>query len=188
MIMNTDQISAPDDIRIESVSVDDGVAMHALAAETKVLDVNSRYAYLLWCRDFAKTTVVARRADPDLGEDQVVGFITGYLRPDELSTLLVWQVAVSEEARGQGLAGRMLDGLWDQVATEHPMDHMETTVTPDNEASIAMFTAFAKRHDADIVRSDLFDADLLSDDGEVHEPENKYRIGPIASSPMRSSQ
>jgi L-2,4-diaminobutyric acid acetyltransferase len=186
--MSTDQISAPEDIRIESAIIEDGVAMHALAAETKVLDVNSRYAYLLWCRDFAKTTVVARRTNPESGEDEVVGFITGYLRPEEPSTLLVWQVAVSEEARGQGLAGRMLDGLWDQVASEIPIDHMETTVTPDNDASIAMFTAFAKRHDTDIVRSDLFDEDLLSDDGEVHEPEHKYRIGPITSSPTRSAQ
>ena len=62
---------------------------------------------------------------------------------------------------------------------------METTVTPDNDASIAMFTAFAKRHDTDMTRTDLFDADLLSADGEDHEPEQKYRIGPIT--PVRSN-
>ncbi|HEY1972409.1 MAG TPA: diaminobutyrate acetyltransferase [Pseudonocardia sp.] len=183
--MKTYGIDAPPQISIEQAVIEDGVAMHLLAAETEVLDVNSRYAYLLWCRDFASTSVVARRAGDEADDSVVVGFVTGYRRPEEPNTLLVWQVAVAEEARGQGLAGRMLDSLWDQVAEWAPIDHMETTVTPDNDASIAMFTAFAKRHDTDMARTDLFDADLLSADGEDHEPEQKYRIGPIT--PARSN-
>jgi L-2,4-diaminobutyric acid acetyltransferase len=89
-------------IQIDRPTIDDGVGCWRLASESKVLDVNSKYAYLLWCRDFAETSTVAR-----LG-NQVLGFITGYRRPDEPRTLLVWQVAVHDSARGQGLAGRLL--------------------------------------------------------------------------------
>ena len=152
--------------------IGDGVWMHRLVAESKVLDVNSRYAYLLWCRDFSATSVVARRSD------KVVGLVTGYRRPDEPGTLLVWQVAVSESVRGQGVAGRMLDELFDAVAAQALTDHLETTITPDNEASIALFSAFAKRRGAQVRTVTLFDSALL---GDGHEPEQCYRIGPITA-------
>src|SRR5690606_40282301 len=74
-----------EDITITRPQVSDGVACWRLAEATGVLDVNSRYAYLLWCRDFAATSVVARR------DDDVVGFVTGFRRPDEPSTLVVWR-------------------------------------------------------------------------------------------------
>ncbi|MBB6373090.1 L-2,4-diaminobutyric acid acetyltransferase [Pseudonocardia eucalypti] len=163
--------AADQKIRIEKPTVADGVECWRLADESKVLDVNSKYAYLLWCRDFAETSVVARRA-----EDQaVVGFVTGFRRPDSPNVLLVWQVAVDPSARGEGLAVRMLDTLFHQVAD---VDRMETTITPDNKASIALFTAFAERNGAPIERSELFGPDLL---GADHQPEHLYRIGPIGS-------
>lgn len=165
----------PDDpadqvLTVGTPSVEDGGALWRLAVDSQVLDVNSRYAYLVWCRDFAATSVVARL------DDQVVGFITGYRRPDAPDVLMVWQVAVGAAARGRGVAGRMLDTLWAQVPGTA---FMETTVSPDNEASIAMFTAFARRNATQIHRSDLFAAELL---GDGHEPENLYRIGPIPNS------
>jgi L-2,4-diaminobutyric acid acetyltransferase len=145
----------------------DGGALHGLAAATGVLDVNSRYSYLLWCRDFAATSVVARL------DGEPAGFVTGYRRPDAPDVLFVWQVAVGEAARGRGVAGSMLDTLFAQVPG---VRFMETTVTPDNDASIAMFTAFARRNGTEMVRSELFAGAEL---GEGHEPENLYRIGPI---------
>lgn len=154
-------------VSIERPEINDGVALWELAAATKVLDVNSRYAYLLWCRDFAETSVVARM------EGRVVGFVTGYRRQDEPGTLLVWQVAVDASARGLGVAGRMLDTLFDAVPG---VDHMETTITPDNEGSVALFTGFARRRDAEVSRSELFGTELLGGD---HEPEVLFRIGPI---------
>jgi L-2,4-diaminobutyric acid acetyltransferase len=164
------------EIHIGPPTVDDGVDLWRQAAASQVLDVNSRYAYLLWCRDFSATSVVARR------DGDVVGFITGYRRPDQPGTLMVWQVAVDAAARGEGVAGRMLDTLVGQVAgIDHrePVEHLETTVSPDNEASIAMFTAFARRRDASMAVEQLFSTAQLSDDADHHEPENLYRIGPF---------
>jgi L-2,4-diaminobutyric acid acetyltransferase len=83
----------------------DGPLMWGLALESGGLDVNSRYAYLLWCRDFAATSIVARSGD------RLAGFITGYRRPDAPDTLFVWQVAVGPDFRRRGLASRMLDHL-----------------------------------------------------------------------------
>jgi L-2,4-diaminobutyric acid acetyltransferase len=158
-----------DQLTIGQPSVPDGVACWRLAAATGVLDVNSRYAYMLWCRDFAATSVVAR-----MGED-VVGFITGFRRPNEPSALVVWQVAVSEAVRGCGVAGRMLDSLFDRVPG---VEYLETTITPDNGASIALFRRFAERRGARVRCRELFGAELL---GPGHQPEVLFRIGPVQS-------
>lgn len=144
----------------------DGPALHALAAATGVLDVNSRYAYALWGRDFAATSVVARL------DGRPVGFVTGYRRPADPDVLFVWQVAVDASVRGQGVAGRLLDDL---VARVRP-GHVETTITAGNAASIALFTAFARRHRAAVDRTALFGSAELGDD---HEPELLHRIGPL---------
>jgi diaminobutyrate acetyltransferase len=154
-------------VSIERPDVADAVACWRLAAASQVLDVNSRYAYLIWFRDFAATSVVARM------DGEVVGFVTGYRRPDEPNTLVVWQVAVGEAARGRGVAGSMLDTLFYGVSG---VDHLETTITPDNAASIALFTGFAERRTAQVRRSELFGSDLL---GAGHEPEILFRIGSI---------
>jgi L-2,4-diaminobutyric acid acetyltransferase len=161
------KISNTGPVSIERPVPADGVDCWRLAAATGVLDVNSRYAYLLWFRDFAATSVVARSGGA------VVGFVSGYRRPDEPSTLMVWQVAVAEAVRGQGVAGAMLDALQDRVLG---VDHLEATVTPGNTGSIALFTRFAERRGAQVARSELFGADVL---GADHEPELLFRIGPL---------
>lgn len=163
-------------VSIGSPEITDGPALRDLAAASKVLDVNSRYAYLLWCRDFAGTSVVAR------SQGRVVGFVTGYRRPDEPGTLMVWQVAVDAAARGLGVAGRMLDALVDAVPD---VEHLETTITPGNSGSVALFTGFARRRAAAVSRTELFGSDLL---GEEHEPELLFRIGPIHSRRQCSDQ
>ncbi|HEX6517750.1 MAG TPA: diaminobutyrate acetyltransferase [Nocardioidaceae bacterium] len=147
----------------------DGREMWRMARDSKVLDLNTSYAYLLWCRDFASTSVVAD-VDGTPG-----GFVTGYLRPDQPDTLMVWQVAVDEEHRGRGLARRMLSELVDAVPNR--VTGMETTITADNAASIALFTSFADSRGARITREPVFDASLFPDG---HETELLFRIGPLA--------
>lgn len=141
--------------------------MWRLARDSKVLDLNSSYAYVLWARDFADTSVVAQVAD------ESAGFVSAYRRPDEPKTLMVWQVAVAEEHRGRGLARRMLDHL----ADHQDFDHLETTITPDNQASIALFTSFAGAHRAPVTRTPAFDENVFPDG---HDAELLFRIGPLA--------
>ncbi|MFG2950247.1 diaminobutyrate acetyltransferase [Streptomyces adustus] len=160
------------DLHIDRPSVSDGAALWRIAKDSGTLDLNSSYSYLLWCRDFAGTSAVAR------GEDgRPVGFVTGYVRPERPHTLLVWQVAVDRAHRGRGLAGSLLDGLTARIAAEHPLTCVETTITPDNTASERLFTSYAARHGAAVTREVLFAADHFPDG--PHAPEVLYRIGPL---------
>ncbi|MFH8611338.1 diaminobutyrate acetyltransferase [Streptomyces sp. NPDC018029] len=165
-------LKMPEGLRLDSPVVADGATIWRIARDSKVLDLNSSYSYLLWCRDFAATSVVARDAD---GEP--VGFITGYIRPERPNTLVVWQVAVDHAQRGRGLAGALLDGLTSKVAAGRALTAVETTITPGNTASERLFTSYAARHGASLERTVLFDAGLFPDGG--HEPEVLYRIGPL---------
>ncbi|GAA3503574.1 diaminobutyrate acetyltransferase [Streptomyces prasinosporus] len=165
--------AAQADLQIDRPTVADGAVLWRIARDSKVLDLNSSYSYLLWCRDFAATSAVAR----DEGGEPI-GFVTGYLRPDSPRTLLVWQVAVDETHRGRGLAAALLDGLVARTAAEHGVTAVETTVTPGNTASERLFTAFAERHGAPLEREVLFESGRFPDG--PHDPEVLYRIGPLA--------
>ncbi|MBB4687898.1 diaminobutyrate acetyltransferase [Amycolatopsis jiangsuensis] len=158
---------------IESPTKADGADLWRIARDSQKLDLNSPYAYLLWCRDFAETSVVARV------DGAAVGFVIAYRRPSEPAAALVWQVAVDASQRGKGLAGKLLDGLYTRLV-ENGVRYLETTITPDNEASIRLFTSFAKRWNTTLESSRLLESADFPDDGEGgHEPEDLYRIGPL---------
>ncbi|WP_236241212.1 MULTISPECIES: diaminobutyrate acetyltransferase [unclassified Streptomyces] len=160
-------------ILIDSPRVEDGAAIWRIARDSRVLDLNSSYSYLLWCRDFAATSLVARESPG--GEP--VAFVTGYVRPDRPGTLVVWQVAVDHGHRGRGLAAGLLEALASRLA-DRGVHTVETTVTPDNVPSDRLFTAFAERRGASLERRVLFDGGLFPEG--THEPEVLYRITPIA--------
>ncbi|WP_330258586.1 diaminobutyrate acetyltransferase [Streptomyces murinus] len=166
--------AAPADLLIDRPATADGAALWRLAKDSKTLDLNSSYSYLLWCRDFAGTSAVARGAD-----GTPVGFITGYVRPDRPDTLLVWQVAVDSAHRGHGIAAALLNGLTARLA-ESGVTRIETTITPGNTASERLFTSYAERHGAHLTREVLFPAELFPDG--PHDSEVLYRIGPPAES------
>ncbi|MBW8740913.1 MAG: diaminobutyrate acetyltransferase [Streptomyces turgidiscabies] len=166
------------DLQIDRPVVADGAALWRIARDSKVLDLNSSYSYLLWCRDFAATSAVAR--DPG---GSPVGFVTGYVRPDRPRTLVVWQVAVDADHQGRGLAASLLDALARRVGAEQGLTTLETTITPGNTASERLFTSFAQRYGAPVEREVLFAAALFPSDPAgldgPHDPEVLYRIGPL---------
>lgn len=171
---HSDFLEMPEGLTLDAPRLVDGAVLWRIARDSRTLDLNSSYSYLLWCRDFAATSAVARAAS-----GEATGFITGYVRPSRPRTLVVWQVAVDEAARGRGLAAAMLDGLAARTARELGVDGIETTVTPGNTPSNRLFTSFAERHSAVTEKEVLFDAGAFPESG--HEPEVLYRIGPVAS-------
>jgi L-2,4-diaminobutyric acid acetyltransferase len=175
---NTSRPEIPDGLRIDRPVVADGAGLWRIAKNSGKLDLNSSYSYLLWCRDFAGTSAVARAADR-----RPVGFVTGYLRPESPRTLFVWQVAVDSAYRGLGLAAQLLDTLVDRVAAAQRLTTVETTITPDNTASERLFRSFADRYGARVEREVLFETDRFPDG--PHDPEVLYRIGPL--SPVHSA-
>ena len=156
-------------------TVADGPAVWRLVKEVGTLDLNSSYAYLLLCRDFAETCVIAEL------EGKVCAFLTGYIPPGEVDTLFVWQVGVGRSARGLGVASGLLKHLLLREGNKG-VRHLETTVSPSNTASRALFTSLARRLETEISESPGFPAELLSEDG--HEPEPRLRIGPIEPSTL----
>ncbi|MER5492756.1 diaminobutyrate acetyltransferase [Streptomyces sp. NPDC002454] len=169
----------PAGLRIDRPEVADGAALWRIARDTRTLDLNSSYSYLLWCRDFADTSVVAR---DEAG--RTVGFVTGYIRPARPDTLVVWQVAVDAAHRGRGLAAALLDGLVARVGAHRApapvaLNRVEATVTPGNTASERLFTSFAERHRVPLTREVLFAAGAFP--GGDHAPEVLHRIGPLGT-------
>lgn len=158
---------------IETPTKADGAALWRIARDSQKLDLNSPYAYLLWCRDFAETSVVAKV------DGRAVGFVVGYRRPAAPDTALVWQVAVEESQRGHGLAGKLLDELFTRLVGQG-VRYLEATITPDNKVSIALFTSFAHRWNADLRCEVLFGRSHFPHGPESHEQEELYRIGPLS--------
>lgn len=154
-------------------NADDGPAVRELIAACPPLDRNSLYCNLLQCTDFADTCIVAERgAGPE-------GWVSGYVPPADPHALFVWQVAVHPEARGEGLAGRMILALLERPACEET-ERIETTITPDNDSSWALFAAVARRLNAPIERRLRFDAEIHF--RGRHDSEHQVTIGPISSS------
>ncbi|MFD6275099.1 diaminobutyrate acetyltransferase [Streptomyces sp. NPDC060209] len=164
--------------QMEEPTVEDGASAWRIARDSRVLDVNSSYSYLLWCRDFAATSVVARDE-----RGKAVAFVTGYIRPELPGTLVIWQIAVDHNRRGRGLAGSMLDHLTDRLRSRGVLQSLETTISAENEASRRLFHSYAARHGASVERELLFPAKLFPDE---HESEHLYRIGPLAQPPISS--
>lgn len=146
--------------------------MTALIAACPPLDRNSRYCNLIQCSHFADHCVIAER------DGRLIGWVSGHRPPSEPDAFFVWQVAVAPEARGHGLAGRMIDELLARPA-QAGITHLTTTVTDDNSASWTLFRKLARKLDAALERSVMFDRETHF--AGVHPTEYLARIGPITT-------
>ena len=148
----------------------DGIAVYALIKASPPLDLNSRYAYFLACSHFAESCAVAEE------DGAVVGFLSGYRRPDNPDVLFVWQVAVNPARRGQGLAGRMLDAILARPVNRE-VAWVEATVGPSNAASETFFKRFAERRGTGFDKQPFLGREHFG--GENHEEEDLLRLGPL---------
>jgi L-2,4-diaminobutyric acid acetyltransferase len=156
---------------------EDGFALHELVAASPPLDPNSVYCNLLQCSHFAETAVAAEQ-DGDL-----VGFTSGYLLPNRPDTLFVWQIVIAEQARGCGLAKRMLKHLLARPVCKD-VRKLETTITPDNEASWALFRSLARDLGAELTSKVWFERERHF--GELHDDEHLLHIAPISPKTLQS--
>lgn len=153
--------------------ISDGIRLWEIARDSQVLDVNSSYAYVLWCRDFTTTSIVAEI------DGRPAGFVTGYRRPSDPSTLMVWQVAVDDAFRGHGIAATMLHHLFDRCARRGVVA-LHTTISPDNVASQRLFESVAHARGLTFTQRPLFPADAFADS---HQPEDLYMLEPEVPEP-----
>jgi L-2,4-diaminobutyric acid acetyltransferase len=150
--------------------MEDGRPIWELIASCPPLDQNSMYCNILQCTHFAETCALADRGG------KPVGWLSAYCPPEEPHTLFVWQIAVHEDARGEGLGRGLLEHL---LARPHlrNVTHIKATVTPDNHASWGLFSALARRLDARIEHEDWLDQERHF--SGQHAPETLITIGPF---------
>lgn len=156
-------------------SADDAARLHRLIAACPPLDPNSLYCNLLHCTHFSGTSIAAVHHDSQ-GQEHLLGFISAYLPPDQPDTLFIWQVAVADAARGQGLAKRMLNVILQRPACA-AVRYLDTTITPGNQASWALFESWARDHEAPTERRVLFERERHFEGR--HDDECLMRIGPF---------
>lgn len=156
-----------------------GADIRRLIAACPPLDLNSTYAYLLLGEHFADTCVRAARAG------RTVGFVSGYRIPGREEVLFVWQVAVAQEARGLGLAKAMLLELLSRDAAGS-CRRLETTVSPSNAPSRALFRSLASDLQAPLEEKPLFTESHFA--RENHESEVLICIGPFAGVLHKSNE
>jgi L-2,4-diaminobutyric acid acetyltransferase len=159
-----------DDACLRKPESADGSRLHKLISECKPLDGNSVYCNLLQCTHFADTCVAAEL------DGELIGFISAYIPPKQQNVLFIWQVAVQENARGRGLAQRMLAELLDRNEC-NDVQFIEAAITPENEASWRMFGSFAYQRKWRTEQFILFDS-RVHFAGE-HNDEYLLRIGPF---------
>lgn len=151
---------------------EDGYALNQLIAANPPLDPNSVYCNLLQCAHFSETSIAAKY------DSELVGFVSGYFLPAQPNILFIWQVAVANSMRGQGLAKRMLLQLVRDLAA-HNIQFIHTTITPDNLASWALFRSLARDLTCELESQVLFARDLHF--SGLHDDEHLLQLGPLSN-------
>lgn len=158
-------------IQFRRPTVDDGKEMYRIVRESNVLDVNSEYSYLMWGEYFRDSSILA------VDGNEIIGFITGFIPPKQPDTIFVWQVAVDDRYKGNGLATELIERLFNRLKREKDIEYVEATVTPSNIPSRRLFEGVAHKNKTKCIVSECFSKNQFTE--EDHEPEFKFRIGPI---------
>lgn len=159
-----------EDLTFRMPTEEDGKAIWTLVKETGVLDLNSSYSYLMWAKFFDQTSVVVE------ANEEIVGFISGFIQPNAPNTLFIWQVAVDALQRKKGLASRMLEAILHRPESRN-IRYLKATVSPSNKASAALFQRLAKNLQTQCKVSSFFTEDQFP--GKGHEDEDLFTIGPF---------
>ena len=157
-------------IRYRIPCADDGPQIFKLVRSCPPLDLNSRYHYILLADHFAATSVVAEQTG------KIVGYVSAYIHPKKPDTLFVWQVAVGDTVRRRGVGRALLEDILQRKGLEE-VTYLETTVTPSNKPSRAMFLSLAQVYETPCDETPYFKKELFGEQG--HEEERLLRIGPF---------
>lgn len=160
-----------DTLKIRKPQLSDGSLIHDLVSRSPPLDVNSLYSYLLICAHFNHTSAVAEY------EEKIVGYISAYIPPQKEDTLFIWQVAVQNRMRSRGVAKKMIINILRREEMQE-VKFIETTVSPENDASRALFNGVASHLGTHFSESAFFTRELFADSG--HPEEFKLKIGPFS--------
>ena len=163
------EVYSKQNIQIKNPDSYYGYQISELIKNSPPLDLNSTYLYFIQSHYFNKTCAIAVNEI-----DRVIGFVSGFQDPRKKDTLFIWQVAISKDARGNGLASKLIHF----ILQEHPhMQFIETTITKDNTSSISLFNKISQELNTNIIEEPFLDKTkhFLNQ----HDSENLFRIGPF---------
>ena len=156
------------EILFRTPKIEDGFAIYSLVKNSPPLDLNSNYLYFLQATHFAQTCVVAEK------EGEIVGFVSGYFRPDKEDSLFIWQIAVSINARGQGLGRQLIYHLIKNQSNRPIVRDVCCTISPSNTASQSLFKSFAEQHGLITEITPFLEESHFG--SEAHEEEELYTL------------
>lgn len=134
--MNTDtlknDIDASAKLTLRKPSKSDGNRITQFIHNHPSLDTNSSYCHFLQSSHFKNTCIIAEK------NNEILGFISGYKKPEEPNTLFIWQMAVAPDYRGKGLALIMLSSILTRKEHSH-LAALEATITQSNKSSWRVF-------------------------------------------------
>lgn len=125
-----------DEIIIINPSQDDAKDIYKLIKNSKPLDLNSQYLYLLQTTYFSDTCLIAKY------REKTMGFVSGFIHPKDNKIFFVWQIAVHNEFRGKNIAYTMLKRLLENQKLSN-IQSIHTTISPSNIASQKVFKKLA---------------------------------------------
>lgn len=163
-------IRSSEGLALRPPRLEDGGTLWALARAAGGLDVNSPYAYLVLCRSFARTCVLAE------ADDQPVGFLSAFRPPSDPAAVFIWQLGVLPAYRRRGVAGALVRGLLARPACAG-VRFVEATTTPGNAAVRALFRRLAAAAGTRYQEGSGFDRTLFPDG--AHASEQLLRVGPL---------
>ncbi len=166
----TGTAKSPNPVVFRQPALSDAARILKLVEDSRVLEPNSCYLYLLLCHDFSQTCLVAER------DTELVGFVTAYCPPQRPEAVFVWQIGVAASARRQGLGKQLLRQLLASPGCRD-VEFLEATVTASNVASRRLFESLAGELNTACTWTDGFSRVHFLD--PHHEDEPLIRIGPL---------
>lgn len=157
-------------VRLRAPRATDGAAIWSMIRAQPALDNNSLYCNLLQSTHFAGTCALAEI------DGEIVGWVSGYIPPEQQDTLFIWQVCVAPRAQGQGLGRRLIADVLSRHGCRH-VTMLECTITTDNEPSWALFRSIARHLAAQLQQVEHFRRD--DHFAGQHDSEFAVRIGPF---------
>jgi diaminobutyrate acetyltransferase len=161
-------------LRVRATTAADGAALWDVVRATRLLEPLTGYGYVLLGDQFGETSALAEL------DGSPAGCVLGLRLPREPRALFVWQIGVHPRAQRRGVAHAMLDA----ILARPPNADIHTllaTVAPSNDASTAMFQAYAAQRTAQLEHRSGYAADLFP---EPHEAERLLRISGLVPPPQ----